>query len=62
MIVKVSHCYNGNNNHTFQLELPNGLRLVIRATEDTWCRADAIRAKDLIVAETGIDRRKIRFQ
>lgn len=59
MRVKTDMCWSGK--FSCRLTLPNGTRLVINVPEETWCRAVAIRAKNLIVAETGIRRDKIRF-
>ena len=60
MRVKSEMCWHGHG-FSARLTLPCGTRLVVNAPEETWCRAVAIRARDLIVAETGIDRNKIRF-
>lgn len=59
MRVKADMCWSGK--FVCRLTLPNGSRLVFDAPEERWCRAVAIRAKELIMAETGIRRDKIRF-
>lgn len=60
MQVKAEMCWHGHG-HSVRLTLPNGVRLVVPAPEETWCRAVAIRAKDLVQAETGVARHRIRF-
>ena len=60
MKVKSEMCWHGHG-FSVRLTLPNGTRLVLPCPEETWCRSVAIRAKDLIQAETGITRDKIRF-
>lgn len=61
MRVSTEICWAGNNRFEVRLTLPDGTRLVMPCPEEGWCRAVAIRAKDLIVTETDVDRRKIRF-
>ena len=61
MQVKAEICWNGGHSHSVRLTLPSGLRLVLPVPEEVWCRAVATRAKDLVQAETGIARHKIRF-
>lgn len=60
MKVKAESCFNG---HGFEvrLTLPNGVRLVMPMPEEAWCRSVAIRAKNLVQAETGASRKSIRF-
>ena len=60
MRVKTDMCWHGHG-FSVRLTLPNGVRLSMPVPEETWCRAAAIRAKDLVQAETGIARHKIRF-
>lgn len=57
MIVKVTRCLG-----SFRLEMPNGMRESISNPDsDWWDRDAAIRAKDVIAPNYGVDRRKIRF-
>jgi len=60
MDVKTDMCWHGHG-FSCRLTLPNGTRLVLPVPEETWCRAVAIRAKDLVQAETGVARSRIRF-
>lgn len=60
MNVKTDMCWHGHG-HSVRLTLPDGTRLVMPVPEETWCRAVAIRAKDLVQEETGLPRHRIRF-
>ena len=61
MNIKSERCFN----NTFRLTVVSpksqyhGKRYVIRGEE--WCRQTAIEAKSLIVIETGVERKNIRF-
>ena len=59
MRVRVDACV--GHGHHFRLTLPNGVRLIIPSKDGCWRRGEAIRAKDLIVVETGVARNKIYF-
>ena len=60
MRVKTDMCWHGHG-FSVRLTLPSGVRLSLPVPEESWCRSVAIRAKDLVQAETGIARDKIRF-
>lgn len=60
MRVKTDMCWHGHG-FSVRLTLPSGVRLVLLVPEESWCRAVAVRAKDLVQAETGAARHRIRF-
>lgn len=59
MIVKVEACWSGGNKYTFRLTLPNGTRESV--TGQTWTRALASEALDLLANVYGYNRRAVRF-
>lgn len=60
MKVKVEACWAGSDKHRFRLTLPGGARESVPG--DTWNRAKAKEALDLLEQVYGLPRSKVRFQ
>jgi hypothetical protein len=62
MNVRVDRCFNGNNNHTFQLIFKVDGRYYRESVRgEDWTRDIAAEAKDKIASNYGVRRENIRF-
>ena len=59
MLVFVESCWGGGQSTYFRLTLKDGRRFSLSCEE--WNRKTARKALDLLEAEIGVDRRRVRF-